>query len=187
MMAGGKVPPAIDYIIRRTIMHARNIAFAAGVLGMLAATAAYANSMSAQDFVTKASIANQFEVESSKLALDKSQNSDVTSFAQRMIDDHTKTGDKLKEVLASSDSDAELADALDDKHQKLLDKLESASDDAFDNQYISIQTNAHKEAVSLFSEYSRRGKDKALKDFARETLPALKDHLAHVKRLKAKR
>ncbi len=167
-------------------MHARKIAIAVGILGTLAATAAYANSISTQDFVTKASIANQFEIDSSKLALNKSQNSDVKSFAERMVDDHTKTGDKLKEVLKSSDSNAKPADKLDDKHQKLLDKLESTSGEAFDRQYIDIQTDAHKEAVSLFTDYSRHGKDKPLKDFVSETLPTLKDHLKHVQNLKAK-
>ena len=167
-------------------MHARKIAVCAGVISSLAVTAAHANSISAQDFVTKASIANQFEIDSSKLALDKSQNSDVKSFAQRMVDDHTKTSDKLKEVLGSSDSHAKPADALGDKHQKLLDKLASHTGETFDNQYISIQTDAHKEAVKLFTDYSQHGKDKSLKDFASETLPTLQDHLKHVRKLKTR-
>jgi putative membrane protein len=166
-------------------MHTRKIAIAAGILAMLAATNAYANTMSAQDFVTKASIANQFEIDSSKLALEKAQNSEVKSFAQRMVDDHTKTGDRMKEVLDSSDSNAKPADELDNKHQKLLDKLQDTSGNAFDRQYIAIQTDAHKEAVSLFADYSKNGKDKALKNFAGKTLPTLKDHLKHVQQLKA--
>ena len=55
-----------------------------------AAATAQASTISARDFVHKASIANQFEIESSQLALDKAQSSEVKSFAQRMVDDHTK-------------------------------------------------------------------------------------------------
>lgn len=48
-----------------------------------------------------------------------------------------------------------------------------------------MQTDAHKEAVSLFSDYSKNGTDPVLKQFATDTLPALQAHLDHVKQLKA--
>jgi len=167
-------------------MYARHLFITAGVIGALslASVCAYA-ATSAQDFVTKASIANEFEIESSKLALDKSQNNDIKSFAQRMVDDHTKTGDKLKNVLKNSASNAQPATSLDDKHQKLLDTLNAANGKSFDDQYVNIQTDAHKEAVSLFTDYSQTGTDSALKTFATETLPTLKKHLKHVETLQA--
>lgn len=167
-------------------MNVRNLAITAGLIGVLTTTAAYANTMSAQEFVTKASIANKFEIESSQLALDKSENEDVKSFARHMVDDHSATGEKLNEVLEASDSNIQPAANLDRKHQKLLDKLEASSDEAFDRQYIAMQTDAHKTAVNLFSGYAMHGKNRDLRDFARETLPALKGHLKHARQLKAK-
>lgn len=160
----------------------------AGMLCLAAAAAAYAlgNSSSAQDFVTKASIANEFEIESSKLALDKSQDGPIKSFAQAMVTDHTKTADAMTSALRASRSGAQAATKLDDKHQKLMDKLEAAGGGNFNKQYVSIQTDAHKEAVSLFSSYANNGKDKPLRDFAADTLPTLKDHLKHVQDLKNK-
>jgi putative membrane protein len=168
-------------------MHARNIAIAVGLASALSlvAVSATAKILTAQDFVTKASIANKFEIDSSNLALNKSSSDNVKTFAQQMVDDHTKTGDKLKTVLKSSDSKAQPADALDDKHQKLLDKLTAAPGDTFDAQYISIQTDTHKEAVSLFSDYASNGTDTSLKNFAADTLPTLKAHLQHVEKLKS--
>jgi putative membrane protein len=168
-------------------MQLRHSIIAAGFLGAfsLYAAAACAKGTTAQDFVTKATIANKFEIDSSNIALKKSQNSDVKSFAQMMVDDHTKTGDKLKGILDSTDSSIKPADELDDKHQKLIDKLNAASGKDFDNKYISMQTDAHKEAVSLFGDYAKKGDDPKLKDFAGETLPALQEHLKHVKQLKA--
>lgn len=152
----------------------------AGALSAIALSA-FAASISTQDFVRNASIANEFEIQTSNLALDKSQNREVKQFAQRMIDDHTKTGDKMKEALRASKIDAKPADVLDGKHQKLFDELQAASGDAFNHRYIAIQTNAHKEAVGLFTDYSKNGDDATLKDFATQTLPALKEHLSHVK------
>jgi putative membrane protein len=158
--------------------------FNTSVLGvMVAVSPAYA--ISTQDFVHTASIANEFEIESSQLALEKSQNDNIKKFAQRMVDDHTKTGEKMKEVLSSTDLKVKPADKLDNKHQKMLDKLKSASNDNFDRQYVSIQNEAHREAVDLFDSYSKSGKDARLKGFASETLPTLKEHLEHVEQLKA--
>lgn len=144
---------------------------------------AYANTASTTDFVHKASIANMFEIESSKVALNKSKDSKVKEFAQQMVDDHTKAGDKLKETLKSSKVDAKPENSLDDKHEKMLEQLKSAKDTSFDSQYINMQRDAHKEAVDLFGSYSKEGDDNSLKDFAAQTLPTLKEHLSHVKNL----
>ena len=166
-------------------MTIRNLAIALGVLALITAASAYAKKApSAQEFVTKATVANQFEIDTSKLALDKSQNTDIKKFAQMVIDDHMKAGDTLKGVLSSSPSKATPAKALDAKHQKKLDMLATSGDD-FDKNYIMIQKDAHKEAVALFTDYSKNGDDKALKKFAAETLPTLKKHMDHVAKLSA--
>lgn len=155
-----------------------------GVIVM--STSASAANVSTQDFVHNASIAGEFEIESSQLALDKSQNTEVKKFARQMVDDHTKASEKMKEAIASSQEKPTPATALDSKHEKLLDTLKSASNDNFDKEYIRIQTDAHKEAVNLFESYSKNGKDSSLKDFATQTLPTLKGHMQHVQHLSAK-
>lgn len=152
------------------------------------APAAYAGtaSKSADNFVEKASVAGKFEIDSSKLALEKSKNADVREFAQQMIDDHTKASEKLKATLPAAGVDASAAkDTLDSKHQKIMNELKSASGDAFDKKYIAAQVDAHDEAVTLFKTYSNKGDDKALQGFASETLPTLEKHKEHVEQLKA--
>ncbi len=166
----------------------RNIAITAGMLGIvtLAFAAQAAKVSSAQDFVTHASIADQFEINTSKLAQGKSKNAEVKEFAARMITDHTKSTAALKKALSSSPSKATPAAKLDEKHQKDLDSLASVNGKEFDTRYIALQKDAHKEAVSLFTDYSQHGDDKALKTFAGNTLPTLKDHMKHVQKLSAK-
>ncbi len=154
---------------------------------LLSVTPMAANAMTAQNFVQKASIANQFEIESSKLAMDKAQNDDVKSFAEDMVKDHERTGEKLTDLLSVSESNLKPATNLDSKHQKLLQKLKATSATNFDRQYVAIQTDAHKEAVGLFSDYAQSGEDRALKNFAKGTLPTLRDHLQHVQNLNADR
>ncbi len=151
------------------------------ILGLFASTPAFA--VSAQNFIKNASVCNEFEIESSKLALQKSSSADIKRFAQIMVDDHSKAAVKLDALLKQSDSHVKPVGKLDSKHEKLMGKLESSNGNSFNKQYISIQTDAHKEAVNLFSDYSKNGDDAPLKEFATETLPTLQAHLDHVKQL----
>lgn len=140
-----------------------------------------ADPMSAK-FIHTAGIANTFEIKSSQLALQKTDNADVKQFAQKMIDDHTKAGAKLAGI-TKDDSLPAPPTQLDSKHNKIMGKLKDKSGAAFDSAYIQAQTKAHHEAVNLFSNYGQNGTNPDLKKFASATLPTLKSHLQHVERL----
>jgi putative membrane protein len=138
-------------------------------------------------FVQKVSIGGAFEIESSQLALDRTQNSDIRRFAQKMVDDHTGLSEKLNSLLPSTGiSPTQIVGSLDSRHQKMLDKLKVASSGDFDSDYVSDQTKAHRESVGLFKDYSKAGEDAALKNFAAQTLPILREHQKMVRELKAK-
>ena len=129
--------------------------------------------MTAQKFVDNAAIGGMFEVKSSEVALQKGHGKDVKSFAHMMIHDHGAANKKLVAIAAKQH--LSIPGELDAKHQGDLDTLRKTKG-AFDPAYIQIQRKAHDEAVMLFSNYAQDGKDKALKNFAKETLPTLKMH-----------
>jgi putative membrane protein len=131
-----------------------------------------------QEFATKAAGAGDFEIQSSKLALTMSQNADIKSFAQMMIDDHTKAADALK-AAAASQGNITLPSAPDADTTAKLQKLQAASGADFDKLYVQMQIDAHVDAVALFSGYSQNGAAGPLKDFAGQTLPTLKMHYQH--------
>jgi len=175
-----------EFISRKEIiMKLQNIFMALGVAGLLCiASLSTAWPVTTEKFVKEASIGNEFEVETSKLALEKSQNKDIRTFAQAMIDDHTKTEAELRELLQTSATGLKVEENLDGKHQDMMNKLQSLSTDNFNHEYVSMQTKAHKEAMDLFRSYSKNGDDPALKKFAADTLPTLEEHLKLVKKLK---
>ena len=130
---------------------------------------------STQDFVKQATVGTVFEIESSKLALKKSHDKDIKSFAQHMIDDHTKAGKDMKVALKKSNiKPAPMK--LDTTHAKILNDLKATSAKNFDAKYVAEQTSAHDETIALFTNYSEQGNDPALKDFATNTLPTLDQH-----------
>ena len=133
--------------------------------------------------------ANAFEIESSKLALTKASSDDVKAFAQMMVDDHTKAGEDFKAALEKvqiTSATKPSGEPMDAKQQAMMDELKAADGDAFEAKYIAMQTDAHKQAVALFSAYANSGDDPALKEFAKATLPTLKMHEKKVKELSAK-
>jgi hypothetical protein len=74
--------------------------FAAIGLAIFAAAASAQTAPSTADFVKMVAISDMFEVESSKLALEKKVAADQ-AFAQRMVHDHTQTTEQLKHLVHS--------------------------------------------------------------------------------------
>lgn len=132
-------------------------------------------------FVTRMALSNLFEIESSKVALQQSQNEQVKKFAQQMVTEHTEAGNKLKALAAQKH--VSVPDNLDAKHQKMLDRVKANQGEDFDKGYGSAQRRAHKEAIEIFEKTAKDAKDKDLKQFAEQTLPSLKEHEKETKSL----
>ena len=127
-----------------------------------------------RNFANTAAQAGLAEVAEAQIALQKSGNADIQKFAQRMVDDHSKANDQLKSIATAKGINLPTAPSRSDRSK--ADALQKLSGTAFDRRYVSDQTAAHKQAVSLFTTESKDGKDNDLKNFAAQTLPTLQDH-----------
>jgi putative membrane protein len=129
-------------------------------------------------FVTATAISDMYEVTAGKIALERAQSPAVKEFAQKMVDAHTRTTEKLKGIIAANDITVAPPQHVDDLHQGLLDDLRAAKSGDFDHRYISQQIAAHKAADTLFRGYAKDGDLGALKRFASDTDPTIKEHLS---------
>lgn len=125
-----------------------------------------------------------FEIESSRVALQKVPQGPVADFAQQMIDDHTAAGEKM--MAAAQQDGVTPPAAMTEAHQSKLDQLAALDAQAFESAYITAQAAAHQEAVALFTAYSTEGQDGALRTFAAETLPTLQEHEREISELAAR-
>ncbi len=135
------------------------------------------------EFASKARIGNLFEVETSALAASRTMSPNVAVFAQMMIEDHS-TADAQLEAAVKAQGNVTLPAQVDADKAAALQQLAAASGAQFDRLYIKVQTDAHVEAVGLFSGYAQNGQPGALKDFAATTLPTLTIHYAMAKQLR---
>ena len=137
-------------------------------------------SISSEDFVEEASAKGVAEIETAKLALEKSQNEAVKGFAQMMIDDHRQANRKLADLAKSKD--LEVSDDAELLNQAKALILKMRGEASFDKAYMNNQVVAHRETIELF----RRGvnvDDAEIAAFARETLPKREQHLQRAEQL----
>ena len=121
------------------------------------------------------------EVELGKLATQKASRDDIKQFGQKIVDDHTKANDQLKEV--ATKENIPIPDALDSKHQARIDKLSKLSGEDFDKAFVKDQLKDHQAEVRDFSAEAQSGTDANVKTFASNVLPTLQQHLEQVKDL----
>jgi len=128
-----------------------------------------------QEFLAKALEDNVLEVQLGEKAKDKASNERVKKFAQRMIDDHTKAREQLMDI--AKDMKVGVAAGLSKEHRELLVRLTTADGADFDRHYMNHMVDDHEKAVSLFEGFAKDGKNDRLREFARKTLPTLREHL----------
>jgi putative membrane protein len=134
-------------------------------------------------FATTAAMSGMAEVELGRLAAERGASDAVKQFGQRMVDDHSKANDELKQWATTAG--VTLPTALDAKHQAVVAKLNRLSGAAFDRAYAQQMVKDHTKAVQLFQREADRGTDAGLKTFASATLPTLQEHLRMARSLNA--
>jgi len=137
-----------------------------------------------QTFVKKAAQGGMAEVELGKLATQKASSEDVKKFGQRMVDDHTKANDQLKQI--AGNKGVTLPTDLNSKDQAMKERLSKLDGEKFDQAYMKNMVRDHTKDVSEFRKESTSGKDSDLKSFASQTLPTLEDHLKEAKNIAPK-
>jgi putative membrane protein len=127
---------------------------------------------------------NMAEIEAGKIALQKSQNTEVKTFAQQMIDDHTKGLQEVQSVAQSKG--VTLPAEPDAKHKAMASKLNGLSGDAFDRTYLrQAGVDDHKKTHALVQKVQSQAKDADVKALAAKLEPTVAQHLTHVTQLNA--
>jgi putative membrane protein len=145
----------------------------AGVSGAAMAADAERTPPDPQTFVEKAAVSGMTEVEAAKIALSKSQDPAIRSFAERMVQDHTQANTELKGIASTKGID--VPSKPDAKHQAMLDRLAAKTGADFDREYSQHMKMDHSKAIALF-EGASKSSDGTVANFARKTLPTLKEH-----------
>jgi putative membrane protein len=126
-------------------------------------------------FMMKAAQGGMAEVEMGKLAKDNAENQAVKDFGQKMVDDHSKANDELKDL--ASKKNVTLPTDVDAKDKATHDRLANLKGAAFDKAYMRDMVADHRKDVAEFKREANSGKDPDVKAWAAKVLPTLEEHL----------
>ena len=145
--------------------------------------ASAADSTPDSKFYKAAAEGGMAEVETARLAQDKSSNPKIKDFAAMMIKDHSAANDGLKTLAASKNVTLPSGPSIGQKASKA--KLEILSGETFDKSYIKNQIQAHKSTAALLRKEIATGQDPEAKAFARKIQPTVRAHLKAIDEIAA--
>lgn len=146
------------------------------VAGLAAAQTPTAKVPSAdRQFAKKAAMGGAAEVQGGQMAQQMANNDQVKQFGSRMVEDHSKANDELKQI--AQGKGMELPSQPDAKSQKAMDSMKKKSGAGFDRAYMDDMVADHKKDIADFEKEAKSGKDPEIKAFAAKTLPTLREHL----------
>lgn len=160
------------------------------VAALLAASTAPAlAAMSDQEFVTAASIGNQYEFAAGEFASTAAPDPRVKAFAKQIAADHADIDAELN-VVARLEK-LPVPYMMDETHDAMVRKLQSAQleSSAAESQrmFVTQQKEAHDKTVAMYEQYAREGTNIRLKDYALASLPTLRAHQKTINALAAMR
>jgi putative membrane protein len=156
---------------------------ATGMTGMTGATGATLNDKD-KDFVTSVGKGGKAEVELAQDALAHATNADVKSFAQKLVDDHTKANGELEQYATAHG--VTLPSEIEGKAKEAKERLMKLTGKSFDAAFVKQMVEDHDSTIKAFEDESKNGTDADLKSWVDKTLPTLRDHLKMAQDLQKK-
>lgn len=128
--------------------------------------------------------ANIAEIETGKLAAQKTKDPNVKKFAQMMVTDHTTGLADVKKVAAAKG--VELPKSPDALHKAAALEFKALRGDMFDSRYIKqAGVGDHEATEKLLQKTQTEAKDADLKALAGKMLPVVQAHLVHAREMAA--
>src|SRR5688572_8789149 len=134
-------------------------------------------------FMKEAAQGGLAEVRMGELGQSNGESQQVKDFSQRIVTDHKKANEELKQLAAKKG--VTLPDAMKDEQKKMMDHLSSLKGREFDSAFKQHAVENHQKSIEKFKTAAEKAKDAELKAFASKTLPVLQQHLDLAKQLSA--
>ena len=133
----------------------------------------------APGFVAMTASSDMYEIHSSRLALQRSRMPMNRMHAEMMIRDHTNTTAQLSAAARSAGLGVPMR--MLPMHATLLNELSRSAN--FDATYRRQQLVSHQQAFALHDNYARNGDVPQLRAVAAATVPVIRGHIGHLRRM----
>jgi putative membrane protein len=130
-----------------------------------------------RDFVTRIATRNVYEIEVSKLAVEKGMSPAVRDYAQTMVVHHTQMNNELVDLMSLHGVPPPKGLPA-DRATKLHRLAALPRSDAFDNGYIRvIGIEDHRASIAMYEKARREVKNKDLRAYIERSITIMRTHL----------
>ena len=149
------------------------------------ATLTFAQSVSNVDkkFVKEALEGGNAEINLGKLAQQKGKSDEVKQFGQKMVADHTRMAEHMREVAQKIGVNPPTGTSMSDK--ALYEKLNLFSGDDFDKAYVKAMIKDHQDDLNAFQQEETNGTSMSVKKAAKDGAETISSHLELIKKIAA--
>lgn len=170
--------------IFKVILGATVVFTAVPALAALPSPPPAAATQDAQAYLFNGGAGDVFEISTSTMAVQHSQNPAVRAFATMLIADHTNL---TNGALGTAKGAGVMAPppVLSPAQMGMITQLMAAGPAGFDSAYLQQQVNAHQMALAMQQGYAAHGDTPALRQGAASAVPVIQGHLANAQRLLA--
>ncbi|MEO8533909.1 MAG: DUF4142 domain-containing protein [Flavobacterium sp.] len=134
------------------------------------------------EFLVDIAEVNLAEIEIGKLAQTKSTNTEVKKFGKMLVDEHTKSASEVSALAKAKNFT--LPTSLTEEGQEEYNKLNEKSGVDFDKKFADMMIDGHEKAIDKLRKASEDAKDDDVKLWASNSIAGLTAHLEHAKMLK---
>jgi putative membrane protein len=127
------------------------------------------------NFTNLAAPTGMAEAQAAQLAAQRATSPRVKQFGQRLASDDAQINQDLQQIAVQENLTLPTGPTAIQQSQG--QRLGFVSGAAFDSAFLRDETMAQQRALIAFQQEALSGKDPALRDFARKTLPMLRQHL----------
>ncbi|MEX1238574.1 MAG: DUF4142 domain-containing protein [Cyclobacteriaceae bacterium] len=133
------------------------------------------------EFAVEAADGSMLEVELGTMALTRATSPEVKQFAQKIVDEHTRSNNELKAL--AQKKNITLPTTMGDDHMRKYENLQEKTGPDFDKEYMDLMVKDHKEDIREFEEQAEDGSDLEIREWASSKLPTLRNHLEEAERV----
>lgn len=133
------------------------------------------NQQQEQQFIRHASSDNNFEVQAGQFIEQKAQNPQVKQLAQRIVQDHQRAEQQLRQV--AQQMGVNLSQQLNPVHQAMLQELQKMQGQALETNFAFSQVGDHEKDILSYLYQEEHATSPQLKQYVQQTTPTLREHL----------
>ena len=132
-------------------------------------------------FLVRAAEIDLAEINIGRLATLRASRQDVRQFANQLVQDHSTNLNQVNQL--ANRNNWKSGERMDQEHQQLFQKLAALQGPKFDQEFLQNMVAGHKKAAEVFQHASEHCKNADIKQFATQTLAAVRQHEQEAQRL----